>query len=420
MGGEKFMIPTPQKRIADFEKLGFGMFIHWGLYSQLGKGEWIKKIQNIPLEEYKKLKDTFTASDFDAKKIARLSKDAGMKYIVLTTRHHEGFSLYDTRGLNEFDASHSPAGRDLIKEYVVACREEGIVPFFYHTTLDWYVDCYEMNFKEYQRYLRKSIEILCTNYGEIGGFWFDGNWDKPNENWEEEELYFLIRKHQPNAIIVNNSGIHSQGGIGHEEIDSVTFEQGLPKNINCIAMKKYVASEMCQTINNHWGVGSCDFNIKSVPELIETLCYCRKVGANYLLNIGLTATGSVMKIQEATLEELGNWIGIHKEAIYDVKPSTITGQHKNFCVETENNIAYLFIHNLSISGDKNVTLENGGAGVKIFNNIDKKIKSIQWVDNDEQLSFTQDLDKKYASVFATGYSYGIDLVVRIAKMEFES
>ena len=180
-------IPIPLQRIAKFEELGFGMFIHWGLYTQLGKGEWIQKIGNIPVEEYKKLKDTFTAKDFDARQIARLAKNAGMKYIVLTTRHHEGFSLYDTRGLNDYDAVHSPAGRDLVAEYVTACREEGIIPFFYHTTLDWYVESYKTDFKAYLQYLRDSVEILCKYYGEIGGFWFDGNWNKPNEDWEEDE-----------------------------------------------------------------------------------------------------------------------------------------------------------------------------------------------------------------------------------------
>ena len=129
-------IPIPEKRISDFEKLGFGMFIHWGLYSQLGKGEWIMHINKIPKNDYCKLIDTFTASKFDARKIAKTAKNAGMKYITLTTRHHEGFSLFDTKGLSKYDVMHSACGRDLIAEYVGACNDEGIVPFFYHTTLE--------------------------------------------------------------------------------------------------------------------------------------------------------------------------------------------------------------------------------------------------------------------------------------------
>ena len=115
-------VPVPAPRIRAFESLGFGMFIHWGLYSQLGRGEWVRHFERIPLETYDRLQTTFTASRFDADAIARLAKEAGCRYITLTTRHHEGFSLYDTKGLNTFDAPHSPAGRDLVREYVEACR----------------------------------------------------------------------------------------------------------------------------------------------------------------------------------------------------------------------------------------------------------------------------------------------------------
>ena len=130
-------IPKPLPRIARFEKLGYGMFLHWGLYSQLGSGEWAMLNQEIPARDYNRLQQTFTAKDFDARAWARLAKTAGMRYITLTTRHHEGFSLYDTRGLSSFDAPHSPAKRDLVAEFVEGCRAEGIVPFFYHTTIDW-------------------------------------------------------------------------------------------------------------------------------------------------------------------------------------------------------------------------------------------------------------------------------------------
>ncbi len=198
-------IPKAKQYILDFEQLGFGMFIHWGLYSQLGAGEWVYKLHKMNMEEYRRLKDSFTAEGFDAEKIALCAKNAGCKYIVLTTRHHEGFSLYDTCGLNDFDAPHSPAGRDLVREFVDACHRHDIVPFFYHTTLDWYNKDFEDNFDKYLEYLRASVEILCRNYGKIGGLWFDGNWSKPDADWKEKELYATIRKYQPEAIIVNNT-----------------------------------------------------------------------------------------------------------------------------------------------------------------------------------------------------------------------
>ena len=153
-------VPTPEKRIVEFEKLGLGMFVHWGLYSQLGAGEWAFWHSDRDMQNYKKLKDTFTAEDFDARKLVLTAKATGCKYITLTTRHHEGFSLYDTKGLCDFDAPHSAAGRDLIREFVDACNEEGIVPFFYHTTLDWYQPSFNENFDEYLEYLRKSVEVL--------------------------------------------------------------------------------------------------------------------------------------------------------------------------------------------------------------------------------------------------------------------
>lgn len=410
-------IPIPEKRISDFEKLGFGMFIHWGLYSQLGKGEWIMHINKIPKDEYCKLIDTFTASKFDAKKIVKTAKNAGMKYITLTTRHHEGFSLYDTKGLSKYDVMHSPYGRDLIAEYVDACNDEGIVPFFYHTTLDWYQDSFNNDFKTYLEYLRQSVEILCTNYGKIGGLWFDGNWSKPNEDWEEDKLYETIRKHQPEAMIINNTGLSHRGEVGNKYIDSVTFEQGRPTPLNREGMSKYIASEMCQTINAHWGVGSIDFNYKSLPYLIESLCACRKVGANYLLNIGPTGEGDILKLQEALLENIGEWIDVCGTSIYDSKPCQIQGTNKNFALKNpDTNKVYLYVHDLSITGDSNVVVEGGGTGLKSFTQVDGNVKSIKWVDNDEELKFMQIGNQLHVN--CTGYEYGKNLVVRVAEVDF--
>ena len=159
-------IPEPLPRVAAFEKLGFGIFIHWGLYAQGGRGEWAQCIYDVHPDEYAKWMDTFTAEDFNAREWAEMAKKAGAKYITLTTRHHEGFSLYDTCGLNEFDAPHSPAKRDLVREFVDACREFDIVPFFYHTTLDWKwhnkktPELDQDEFNEYLDYLYKSVDHL--------------------------------------------------------------------------------------------------------------------------------------------------------------------------------------------------------------------------------------------------------------------
>lgn len=407
-------IPTPEKRIVEFEKLGFGMFIHWGLYSRLGKGEWIMHLENIPKDEYSKLKDTFTAEDFDAEKIAFTAKSAGMKYITLTSRHHEGFSLYDTCGLSDYDAPHSPAGRDLIAEYVAACKKYGLLPMIYHTTLDWYDSRFENDFDAYLKYLRDSVEILCTNYGKIGGLWFDGNWSKPDADWQEDKLYSMIRRLQPEAMIINNTGLTARGEIGNPYLDSVTFEQGRPEPMDRRGMKKYVSAEMCQTINDHWGYGNFDLNSKSVRELIESLCACRKIGANYLLNVGLTADGKITPLQEATLEEMGKWTAISPNAVYLARPTEIKGEDKDFALGYEREL-YFFIHNLGSINPEQVV--NGYAvkdGKRTFSNVNEKIKDIRWTDCDESLSFTQTPDGKL-TVNCTGYPYGKSLVVRIAK-----
>ena len=406
-------IPKPEKRIAEFENFGVGMFVHWGLYSQMGRGEWIQHQAKICCKEYEKLASTFTASEFDARKWAEIAKDAGARYITLTTRHHDGFSLYDTKGLNCYDAPHTPCGRDLIREFVDACNEFGLAPFFYHTTLDWHHPAFKTDFKAYLQYLRDSVEVLCTQYGKIGGLWFDGNWSRPDDDWEEDALYAVIRRHQPEAIIVNNTGLGARGQIGNLQLDSVTFEQGRPSPMDREGMPKYIAAEMCHTMNRHWGHGANDFNYKSLAHLIETLCACRRVGANYLLNVGPLGSGKISLMQEALMRGIGDWIRATGNVIYTAKPCGVEGDGKNFGLRDENKI-YLFVHDLSIVGDANVTVDNGGAGTKIFRGIEQKVASVRWTDCDESLTFRQ--DGGTLEVDCTGYPYGKNLVVRVAEV----
>ncbi len=407
--------PIPEKRHKRFEELAYGMFIHWGLYSQLGQGEWVQHNRNIPMEEYVKLKDSFTADEFDAGKIASIARDAGMKYIVLTTRHHEGFSLYDTCGLSDFDAMHSPAGRDLVREFVDGCRAENIVPFFYHTTLDWHQKSYEDDFDTYLNYLRESIEILCTQYGEIGGLWFDGNWNKPNADWKESNLYETIRKYQPDAMIINNTGLSARGKAGHKELDCVTFEQGHPAQLNRENMSKYLCSEMCQTMNAHWGIGNDDFSYLSPKEVIKNICACRKVGANYLLNVGPTAEGKIPEYEESVLRRVGKWVNYYDEAIYHGKRSPITGNGSDFALEADGK-TFIFISNLAIEGHSDVTVSVEGQGPRVFGNVRRKVSGVRWVDNNEELAFSHDSTSGLLAFKATGYPYGVNMVIRVAEV----
>ena len=245
--------PQPAPRVRAFEQLAFGMFVHWGLYSQLAAGEWAKHFQGLSTEDYMPLMRGFDAAEFSGKRLASVAKQAGMKYVTLTSRHHDGFSLYDTRGMSPYDVTHTPAKRDLILDFAEGCRAEGIVPMLYCTTLDWTDPRFESDWEGYQQYLRDSVQLLCTEYGQIGGFWFDGNWSKPKADWQLDKLYGLIREHQPAAMIINNTGLDAGGQVGHPEVDSVTFERGRPEPMNREGMNKYVSAEMCHTMNFHWG-----------------------------------------------------------------------------------------------------------------------------------------------------------------------
>lgn len=412
------MIPTPEPRIANFEKLGYGLFLHFGLYSQLGRGEWVQFHENIPVENYARLQDTFTAADFDAKAIARFARECGFRYITLTTRHHEGFSLYDTRGLSDFDAPHSPAGRDLIAEFVAACREEEIVPFFYHTTLDWRWEshrCSDERFNEYLDYLHASVEVLCRHYGPVGGFWFDGNWSRPQADWKEDRLYGIIRRYLPEAVIINNTGLGNLGVLGHPEIDSTTFEQGLPTAPNREGWPKYVAGEMCQTMNSHWGIGFRDFNYLSPREIIENLCACRKVRANYLLNVGPTATGAIPEYEAASLRRAGEWIHENALPIFNGTPVPGVYHGRDFILEANGDL-YYFAHGLSMEGNEHVVKADSGNGPRAMADVPFQITGAQWLDSGEQLAVAQHPERTVAALDCTGYPYGVQMVVRVARL----
>ena len=400
--------------IKDFEALGFGMFVHFGIYSMVGRGEWSKKNLGMSWDEYLKDLDKFNPKPDWAEELVSAAKSAGCKYITLTTRHHDGFSLYDTRGLNDFDAPHV-CGRDLIKEFVEACQLNGIIPFFYHTLLDWHEESYNEDFPEYLKYLRKSIEILCTNYGKIGGLWFDGMWDKPNEDWEEDALYSMIRSHQPETMIINNTGLSERGALGHIELDSVTFERGRPSPINLADSPKYIASEMCEVFADHWGYAEKDYNYKSPRELIESLAVCRRYNSNLLLNVGPKGDGSLRLIDKGILELMGNWVTPNEAAIRGCAPTNIEIENKpkDFILQ-KGNTYYLFVHDLYMIADLNVAIYNEMDLLEAFK-FSPKVQSVTWLDNGEELEFTQEKDR--VEIITKAFTYGDSYVVRIAKIE---
>ncbi len=389
--------------IKDFEKLGFGMFVHFGLYSIIGEGEWVQNLRNIPAEEYQKLTKKFKVNKNWAHELVKNAKNAGCKYITLTTRHHDGFSLYDTCGLNDYDAPHSATGRDLVKEFVDECNKQGIVPFFYHTLIDWYNTDYDNDFKAYLKYLRDSVELLCKNYGKIGGLWFDGWWAKKDGSWEFDELCAVIRKYQPEAMIINNTGMGEEmGSVSYPEIDSVTYERGVPAHQNKDNVEKYIAGEVCEIFGEWWGYASGDLSYKPVGEMINRLIQCRKAKTNLLLNVGPMGNGMLCDIDKGYLQKIAQWTKLNDPSIRDVDTvQTYVDNDKDFMMyDNASKCYYLFVHD---SNGENVTFE-----------LDDAVHSIHYLDDKLDIPFERN-GNRY-TFCKKRFLPGVNLLVRVAKI----
>jgi alpha-L-fucosidase len=343
-----------------------------------------------------------------AKKLVATAKSAGCKYITLTTRHHDGFSLFDTCGLNDFDAPHSACGRDLVREFVDECNAEGIIPFFYHTLLDWYNPDYNENFPRYIDYLVNSVEVLCKNYGKIGGLWFDGFWSKPHENWQFDRLYAMIRKYQPEAMIINNTGLSARGEVGHPEIDSVTFERGKPTYVD--TSKKPIAGEMCDGITEHWGFAAGDLCFKSIPTLIETLLDCRKYNCNLLLNVGPKGDGTLTAIETEILKYIGTWVQDNAEIVYDAVPADIQADNANIFVNGE--YYYAAVRKVPMAANVNVTVLEDNKIIKLHT--DKTITDAVWLNDGQAVTMIDGQTFK-----ADPFSYGTSGSARVAKFKLK-
>lgn len=401
--------------IKRFEKLGFGIFVHFGIYSVVGRGEWYRTarmpIDGMNAEQYNDLMKSFKVSKNWAKHLVSTAKKAGAKYITITTRHHDGFSLYDTRGLNDFDAPHSASHRDLIKEFVDECHKQGIIPFFYHTLLDWYNKDYDNDFPKYIDYLIKSVEILCQNYGKIGGLWFDGFWDKPNADWQFDRLYKTIRKYQPEAMIINNTGLSALGEVSHYEIDSVTFERGKPFAVSSSDGKER-AGEVCDSLTDHWGYAEKDINYKSIPYVIDELVDCRKNGCNLLMNIGPMGNGEIRLIDKATLLEFGKWVKLNKHIIFDCVPSSVIAD--NAVIFQDDKYYYAIMKNVPMSADENVARRESRPQVVVHT--DKKITNATYMDTNKQ---KVEVDQKNKSFPILPFMYGDSLYARVVRFKLK-
>ena len=311
-----------------FQDAKFGMFIHWGVYSVLGNGEWVMNTEKIPVSQYEMLPARFNPVKFDAAEWVRIAKAAGMKYITITSKHHDGFAMFGTKQSKWNIVDATPYAKDPLKMLADECHKQGIKLFFYHSHLDWHhPDYFPLgrtghdskrpeggDFNRYLDYMDAQLSELLTNYGEIGGIWFDGWWDKPKADWRLERTYSLIHRLQPAALVGNN---HHQAPKDGEDFQM--FEKDLPGSntagFNAESRVGALPLETCETINTAWGYNWRDQKFKSVKQLVQYLVKAAGHNANFLLNIGPMPTGEIQPEFVTTLEKMGEWMSKNGETI---------------------------------------------------------------------------------------------------------
>lgn len=336
------MTPEIWKRTEWFREARFGMFIHWGLYAIPARGEWVRSHEELSIEEYEPYFHQFNPVDYNPRKWVKMAKVAGMKYIVLTAKHHDGFCLFDT-AYTDYKCTNTKAGRDLVKEFVDACHEEGIKAGLYFSIIDWhhpdypkYGDLYhpmrnneaykdeQINFPRYLEFMHNQVKELVTNYGQLDILWFDFAYgDMTGEKWRASELIDMVRQYQPNVIIDNrlegNGDKHGSLLTTSPSIysgDFVSPEQLLPPAGVVDETGHPVTWELCATMNNHWGYCNFDHEFKSSKMIVRKLVECVSKGGNMIMNVGPDARGNFPKESEILLKEIGQWMELNGESIY--------------------------------------------------------------------------------------------------------
>ena len=294
------------QRMAWWHQAKFGMFIHWGLYSVIGQHEWAKEVEGIPIPQYELLAKQFHPKPNAARDWAKLAKRAGQKYMVMTTKHHEGFCHWDTK-LTDYCAPKQGPGRDLVREFVDAARAEGLRVGFYYSLMDWHhpdgaickTDLAAR--KRFVEYTHGLIRELMTNYGKIDVLWYDVDWPLTAAEWESERMNKMVFELQPEIIVNDRNGLEGDFGTPEQEIT---------------AAKVGRAWESCMTLNDSWGFNRGDDGWKTAKNIVSNLAECARGGGNYLLNIGPKPDGSIPEETVTVLEAVGKWLDTNGKAIY--------------------------------------------------------------------------------------------------------
>jgi alpha-L-fucosidase len=308
----------------------FGMFIHWGIYSVPagiykgqdvpGIGEWIMNTAQIPIEEYELFGKTFNPVKFNAADWVKTAKDAGMKYIVITSKHHDGFSMWNSK-VSKYDiVDFSPYGKDVLKALSKECKKQGIKLCFYYSIMDWHnPDANADNWEKYrENYLKPQLKELLTGYGKIGVLWFDGEWIKEWTEQQGKDLYNFVRNLQPDIIINNRVGKGRQGMQGMDKDSTAAGDFGTPEQ-EILSTSSALPWESCMTMNDTWGFKTNDTNWKSTEVFVKDLADIVSKGGNFLLNVGPTSEGLIPTASVERLKETGEWLKINGDAIYGIK-----------------------------------------------------------------------------------------------------
>ncbi|MCX2573555.1 alpha-L-fucosidase [Pedobacter sandarakinus] len=362
-----------------FADAKFGLFIHWGPFSIPGSGEWVMNDRKLKVANYTNLKDFFNPIAFNAAEYVSIAKNAGMKYITLITRHHDGFSMWDTK-YSDFNIMNTPYKKDIVKMIADECHKQGIKLYLYYSLLDWRRDDYphetgktgqntgrkgKGDYASYLQFMKNQLTELLTNYGEIGGIWFDGHWDQTAPegekdrssriDWKYDELYGLIHRLQPQCMIGNNHHLSPFSGE-----DFQMFERDLPgenkSGLSFQTASDQLPLETCETISDSWGYNLSDTRYKSDKELIHMLVKASSLGANLLLNIGPMPSGKIQPEFQDRLAKIGAWLKINGESIYGTKAGFLKPTKSWSMTQKANKI---FLHFLDNTNDP-VTFEPTG------------------------------------------------------------
>jgi alpha-L-fucosidase len=328
------------RRMAWWREARFGMFIHWGLYAipagewKGGKGhaEWIRETARIPIAEYDKFVGQFNPVKFDADQWATIAKNAGCKYVVITSKHHDGFCLFDSKH-TDYCVRSTPFKRDIMKELSNACRRQGLTMCWYHSIMDWHHPDYlprrgwekrsaeSANFDRYRDHMKNQLRELVTNYGKIGVLWFDGEWE---DTWKHEhgvDLYNYLRGLDPNIIVNNRVDKGRAGMAGMNKAGNFAGDFGTPEQEIPATGLPGADWETCMTMNNNWGYNKYDQRWKSTEDLVRKLADIASKGGNFLLNVGPTGEGLIPGPSVERLEAMGKWMKTNGEAIYGTSAS---------------------------------------------------------------------------------------------------